>query len=153
MSHGSLKNPFTLTESTHFSIVWVLLCLVREGFVAEGFPTAAAPMGFVSHMDSLVSAKYGLRGVDFSHTLLHLWDFFCVTSWCLMRLLKIGFSTLTAFIGRDFQCEMFDVQRVMACDWRLYHTLASIGLLSSMSLLMYKEVTLLMKPFPYSLHI
>ena len=44
------------------------------GLVAEGFPTAAAPMGLLSCMDSLVSAKYELQGVAFPHT-LHLWHF------------------------------------------------------------------------------
>ena len=50
------------------------------GLVAEGFPTAAAPMGFLSRMDSLVSAKYGLCGVAFPTHIAFVALLFCMAS-------------------------------------------------------------------------
>ena len=50
------------------------------GLVAEGFPTAAAPMGFLSRMDSLVSAKYGLCVLAFPTHIAFLALLLCMAS-------------------------------------------------------------------------
>ena len=80
------------------------------GFVAEGFPTAAAPMGFVSRMDSLVSSKYGLRGVDFPTHIAFVGLLFCVTSLMSNETSENRLFHTHCIHREDFQWEMFDVQ-------------------------------------------